>query len=212
MDNELMHYGVLGMKWGIRRYQNEDGSLTTEGKKHYANEAAYNIGKKATVAGYAAQKAQKRADKANAKLQKAEESGSLRKIEKAQARADIANRVNKELWDEYNDYVKQGEDHIKQLIDEYGEDQVQGFKYRENKSGNLSEPDRLVNERTFNAKDVAIAAGKSAVSTAIANLAGIPMVMIYTPATSKQQGSAAEKAKRVAVTREYAREKNGNAG
>ena len=32
-DDFLAHYGVKGMKWGIRRYQNEDGSLTSLGKK-----------------------------------------------------------------------------------------------------------------------------------------------------------------------------------
>lgn len=32
-QNELKHYGVLGMKWGVRRYQNDNGSLTQEGKK-----------------------------------------------------------------------------------------------------------------------------------------------------------------------------------
>lgn len=31
----LAHHGILGQKWGIRRYQNEDGSLTPEGYKHY---------------------------------------------------------------------------------------------------------------------------------------------------------------------------------
>ena len=31
--NELMHFGIKGQKWGIRRYQNKDGSLTPEGRK-----------------------------------------------------------------------------------------------------------------------------------------------------------------------------------
>ena len=33
--NELYHFGIKGQKWGIRRYQNEDGSLTPAGKKRY---------------------------------------------------------------------------------------------------------------------------------------------------------------------------------
>ena len=38
MDNELYHYGVLGMRWGIRRYQKRDGTLTNSGKKRYDKE------------------------------------------------------------------------------------------------------------------------------------------------------------------------------
>lgn len=33
MENELYHHGVMGMKWGVRRYQNKDGTLTAAGKK-----------------------------------------------------------------------------------------------------------------------------------------------------------------------------------
>lgn len=48
----LYHHGIKGQKWGIRRYQNEDGSLTPEGKKRLQdvtdtfgryNERAFNL-------------------------------------------------------------------------------------------------------------------------------------------------------------------------
>lgn len=36
MSNDyLMHYGIKGMKWGVRRYQNSDGTLTSAGKRRY---------------------------------------------------------------------------------------------------------------------------------------------------------------------------------
>lgn len=38
--NELYHHGVLGQKWGVRRYQNSDGSLTDEGRKRYNRDMA----------------------------------------------------------------------------------------------------------------------------------------------------------------------------
>lgn len=33
----IAHFGIKGQKWGIRRYQNKDGTLTEEGRRHYSN-------------------------------------------------------------------------------------------------------------------------------------------------------------------------------
>ena len=39
-DIFLAHHGILGQKWGVRRFQNEDGTLTEEGKKRYGDSKA----------------------------------------------------------------------------------------------------------------------------------------------------------------------------
>ena len=51
--NELYHHGIKGQKWGVRRYQNKDGSLTNAGRKrlkkgHASNEGTDSYNKSST--------------------------------------------------------------------------------------------------------------------------------------------------------------------
>lgn len=75
----LQHYGVLGMRWGVRRYQNADGSLTEKGKRHYANGIAKGFYK---------------AERIGRKSMKADSYAKGQKLEKKQR--DIEKRVRRD--------------------------------------------------------------------------------------------------------------------
>lgn len=140
-ENELEHFGIKGMKWGIRRYQNDDGTLTDAGKKRY-NAAGAKLEKLDNKSQKYSRKGAKREEKAIKKQRKASSailfqrfkakraSKATRKALKTYQRAQEAEvkayRWNEKMQKKYGTknlfdldarYVKLGEKYSKNTID-----------------------------------------------------------------------------------------------
>lgn len=139
--NYLCHYGIKGMKWGIRRYQNPDGSLTSAGKAKYGTKS--NL-KKHIKGEISKQKelqeegmvAQKTYDKARKRLTKAENKYYKKGSEKAATQlraARNAEKFQKKALDKATSDMKK---HYNALVKEFGKESVKDIKY---KNGKLNE-------------------------------------------------------------------------
>ena len=108
-NDELRHWGIIGMKWGIRRYQNEDGTLTPEGKERYRK----NL-----------QKSTDRENKTGAILDRANNQFNKVELPKINAKYEGKNLLaDPKLMDKYNKeiYSKADEIYEKMLKEEFGD-------------------------------------------------------------------------------------------
>ena len=105
-EEELQHHGIKGQKWGVRRYQNEDGSLTNAGKKRYDDGPAQSKKEKKEL-----KKAQKEWDKNFKKNHVDAYNKAVEKVDK------LIDDLNKK-YDKY-DFSDLSDPAIKKVHDQY---------------------------------------------------------------------------------------------
>ena len=121
----LAHHGILGQKWGVRRYQNPDGSLTSAGKKRYDKTSA-KYDRRIESARHHNEKIMSERMRNRLKIQ--------RKIEKIEGKQSADNsiskaeKLNKKLtkqqerlkdFDAGTKYVKYGQKKYESVINDY---------------------------------------------------------------------------------------------
>lgn len=135
-NGELYHYGIKGQKWGVRRWQNEDGSLTPDGRKRYLKEYrrdnidAFNKGLDATILNRAATKAIKKA----VRIGKAYKRKPTERRAKKRAIATMtATKLAAMYAAQHVDAVR----HEQELIRKYGKEAIRSIRY--DKKGRINE-------------------------------------------------------------------------
>lgn len=127
-NNVLGHSGIKGQRWGIRRYQNEDGSLTEEGKKRYGTPETYRaVAKEASSLEEATKGASSAVSTAASIINTQRGSKAIRKDYSNLSDKELQEKINRlNLERAYGDlsgdtkYVKTGKEKAREILQTVG--------------------------------------------------------------------------------------------
>lgn len=191
MNDELMHYGIKGQKWGVRRFQNEDGTLTPAGRKKYKleikeeNKKAFEYGREASISSHAAAYAKNKSIKSQYKYKKAllKDPNMIKSSTQKKRRYAEADAMSSKQLEAYaRSAEKKAKEHCNSLIKKYGSENVKNIRYSKFKAKDGSITER-VNDRVISGKDVATSI---LTSIGITALTGLPLYM--RPTTGYDRG------------------------
>ena len=186
MDNELYHYGVKGMRWGVVRARQKTGSsgnLTKSQMKREFKEdkkKAFENGREGTVLGRAAVYGSKKLIKLDKKIDKAYEkdpNGVKKSTQKKVYKREKNAKTLMQIGEQYNKVHENSKKHVNELISKYGKDIVNPIKYKKFKNDKNGEYE-LMNER--------VASGKEWIKSLVVTLSPIPVAMY--PSSANRRG------------------------